>query len=116
MGLKLTNIDRGVNQFIEIDDVKTEIFKFSVDANKRLIFHHIDGNCYTYITTLKDTLDAYQPEGFTKVDRVDIINVNLVDEYDKKDDKVYYKNRSIVATVAEKYIDKLLLLLKSKDH
>lgn len=73
-------------------------------------FHTMD-NLYYYPTTLEELLGILKEQGFERLDRTNLVNLNHVKAFDKKTRKVYfdspYNKDSKFATVSEANLSKV---------
>lgn len=92
---------------------------FTAIEGRSLAYYTID-TVYYHIRTLEELLIALQPEGFEKLDRVNLVCMNNITYYDSEYGKVFFDevidNQSIYTTVSSSYMRKVKIKLgKEKD-
>ena len=79
---------------------------------------HTKDNLYYYPTTLEELLIILKDQGFERLDRTNLVNLNHVKEFDKKARKVYFDSPitkdSKFATVSEANLSKVEHLAKEE--
>lgn len=79
---------------------------------------HTKDNLYYYPTTLEELLVILKDNGFERLDRTNLVNLNHVKVFDKKARKVYfespYNKDSKFATVSEANLSKVDHLAKEE--
>lgn len=80
-------------------------------------FHTMD-NLYYYPTTLEELLVILKEQGFERLDRTNLVNLNHIKAFDKKARKVYFESPhnkdSKFATVSEANLSKVEHLAKEE--
>lgn len=79
---------------------------------------HTKDDLYYYPTTLEELLIILKDQGFERLDRTNLVNLNHVKEFDKKARKVYFDSphskESKFATVSEANLGKVEHLAKEE--
>lgn len=79
---------------------------------------HTKDDLYYYPTTLEEILVILKDQGFERLDRTNLVNLNHVKEFDKKARKVYFESPiskdSKFATVSEANLSKVEHLAKEE--
>lgn len=106
-------LDReGKSCLVEVEDIIA--VKPTADGPE---FHTKD-NLYYYPTTLEEILIILKEQGFERLDRTNLVNLNHIKSYDKKARKVYFDSPitkdSKFATVSEANIGKVEYLAKEE--
>ncbi|MBD2845033.1 LytTR family transcriptional regulator DNA-binding domain-containing protein [Paenibacillus sp. IB182496] len=81
------------------DISEPDIYYFT--SHRSTIYIHAKQGVFLFPATLSDLLVAYQPLGFERLDRSNVVNLGNVDRYDADRKLVFFPGQDTFSTVSE---------------